>query len=76
MLSVLLFQAQPLSGSGSEEMDRCLARLAQGDTEALGRLSRDTLVGVVTHSPALMELIPARIEVLPAADGKGSRIAG
>ncbi len=47
-----------------------------GVAEALGQLSRDTLVGVVTHSPALMELIPARIEVLPASDGRGSRIAG
>lgn len=48
MLSVLLFQAQPLSGSGSEEMDRCLARMSQGDTEALGRLyelTKDTVYG-------------------------------
>ncbi len=38
MLSLILTQAAPLSGSGAEELDRCLARMAAGDTKALGRL--------------------------------------
>lgn len=38
MLSLLLFQAVPLSGSGAEELDRCLALMSHGDTDALGRL--------------------------------------
>lgn len=38
MLTLLLTCASPLSGSGAEEAERCLARMAQGDTEALGRL--------------------------------------
>ena len=48
MISILLFQAQPLSGSAGEELDRCLARMAQGDTDALGRLyelTKDTVHG-------------------------------
>ena len=46
-----------------------------GVSEALRNLSRDTLVGVVTHSESLMELIPAHIDVIAATDSSGSRIA-
>lgn len=42
--------------------------------EALLKLSADTLVGVVTHSAELLERIPAKLTVLPAAAGKGSVI--
>ena len=46
-----------------------------GVSEALRNLSRDTLVGVVTHSESLMELIPAHIDVIAATDSSGSHIA-
>lgn len=42
--------------------------------EALVALSRDTLVGVVTHSERLIEKIPARITVFAADNSRGSRI--
>lgn len=46
-----------------------------GVSEALKRLSRDTLVGVVTHSPELTELIPAKLHVTAASDGVGSKVS-
>ena len=38
MLTILLAHTVQLSGSSAEEVDRCLARMAHGDTGALGRL--------------------------------------
>lgn len=46
-----------------------------GVSEALKRLSRDTLVGVVTHSPELTELIPVKLRVTAATDVAGSKVS-
>ena len=53
MLSLFLTQPAPLSGSGAEELDRCLARMAQGDTDALGRLYELTHESVFGYALSL-----------------------
>ena len=55
MLSLILFQTAPLSGSGAEELDRCIARMAQGDTEALGRLYELTREAVFGYALGLLK---------------------
>lgn len=54
MLSLLLFQTAPLSGSGAEELDRCIARMSQGDTDALGRLYELTHGAVFGYALSLI----------------------
>ena len=41
---------------------------------ALESLSRDCLVGVITHAEALIDRMPSRVEVIAATDTTGSRI--
>lgn len=53
MLSLFLIQPAPLSGSGAEELDRCLARMASGDTDALGRLYELTHEAVFGYALSL-----------------------
>lgn len=42
--------------------------------DALEALSKDCLVGVITHSGALIDRMPSRVEVIEANDVTGSRI--
>lgn len=53
MLTLLLIQSTPLSGSSVEELDRCLARMAQDDTSALGRLYELTSRAVYGYALSL-----------------------
>ena len=53
MLTLFLVQTAPLSGSSAEELDRCLARMAQGDTDALGRLYEITSEAVYGYALSL-----------------------
>lgn len=55
MLTILLTHTTPLSGSGSEEMERCLARMAQGDTGALGRLYELTREAVYGYALSILK---------------------
>lgn len=55
MLSLFLTQTTPLSGSGAEELDRCLARMSQGDTDALGRLYELTHEAVYGYALSLLK---------------------
>ena len=50
MLTILLAHTVQLSGSSAEEVDRCLARMAHGDTGALGRLYELTREAVYGYS--------------------------
>ena len=55
MLITLLTCATPLSGSGAEEMERCLARMAHGDTGALGRLYELTREAVYGYALSILK---------------------
>lgn len=41
---------------------------------ALNELSKNTTVGIITHREELKERIPLSVEIIPADEGKGSRI--
>lgn len=53
MLTMLLVRTASLSGSSAEEADRCLARMAHGDTGALGRLYELTSEAVYGYALSL-----------------------
>ena len=53
MLTIFLVQTAALSGSDAEELDRCLARMAHGDTDALGRLYELTSDAVYGYALSL-----------------------
>ena len=55
MLTLLLTHTTPLSGSGAEEMERCLARMAHGDTGALGRLYELTREAVYGYALSILK---------------------
>lgn len=55
MLSLFLTQTAPLSGSGAEELDRCLARMSHGDTEALGKLYELTHEAVYGYALSMLK---------------------
>ena len=55
MLTLLLTHTTPLSGSGAEEMERCLARMAHGDTGALGRLNELTREAVYGYALSILK---------------------
>ena len=55
MLTLLLTHTTPLSGSGAEELARCLARMAPGDTGALGRLYELTREAVYGYALSILK---------------------
>ncbi len=55
MFTLLLVQTAQLSGSSAEELDRCLARMAQSDTGALGRLYELTSEAVYGYALSILK---------------------
>ena len=55
MLTILLAHTVQLSGSSAEEVDRCLARMAHGDTGALGRLYELTREAVYGYALSILK---------------------